>query len=642
MKKFWKLENTVSSSDAELIIEGPISSESWWGDEATPEQLREELKNFAGKPLTVSLNSGGGDVFAGLAMYNALRELDSEVTIRVDGLAASIASIIAMAGDKVIMSPGSMMMIHKPSIFAAGDEKDLQRAIELLKTVEDSIVPIYTERTSLDSDKVVEMMEAETWMTAEQAVELGFADSVAQAKKKTSEPVENLFNQKLAFSMSATKEALDDFVKQVSLSEETTQEVIEDEPVVNETTAEDEVEAVADATVTDDSTEEVEKTTEEVVVTDNATPAITNSVEEKVEMTEQETIATEQVLTPSNQAPVASVKPTMEAYLKSKDSMEAFARVLEDQAGKTSEDVRAAWGEHLAVTMGVTNPEILLPTALITEIEDAFKEGGEIWNRVTKTGADVFRAAWDTQTDVNSNDGRARGYNRADEAEKQEQVLTIADRVLRPQFIYKYITLNKEDVKNQRSTGALVRYVLTELPRRIVREVERAIVIGDGRGGSDDYKIDSFVAIKADATANNVFAETYTPAGGESRYESLLMARDLIEASGSVYLISKKGYLTSLLLEQGVNGGFLFAPGTDLGRVLGFAGVIEPDWMTEDDDNDAYLVILANYKTVGDSTIEAFTNFILKTNKQEYLQEIWAGGGLTMRKSAVAIATTES
>ena len=132
--------------------------------------------------------------------------------------------------------------------------------------------------------------------------------------------------------------------------------------------------------------------------------------------------------------------------------------------------------------MGVTNPEIFLPEALLlTQIEDAFKAGGEIWNRVTKTGVDVFKAAWDIEDDVNSEDGRGRGYNRADEENKAEQVLEFDERVLRPQFVYKYIQLNKEDIKNQRSTGALVTYVLSELPKRIVREVERAIVIGDGR-----------------------------------------------------------------------------------------------------------------------------------------------------------------
>jgi hypothetical protein len=185
--------------------------------------------------------------------------------------------------------------------------------------------------------------------------------------------------------------------------------------------------------------------------------------------------------------------------------------------------------------------------------------------------------------------------------------------------------------------------VLTELPRRIVREVERAIVIGDGRAVDSDFKITSFVSIKADATAGNVFASTYTPLDGENNYDKLLKARDEIEADGAIYVVAKKGFFSGMLLEQNANGSYLFAPGTNLADVLGFADVIEPDWMDADVDNDAYLVVFEGYKTVGDTSIEAFTNFVLKTNKQEYMQEIFVGGGLTIRKAAVAIASvTES
>jgi hypothetical protein len=130
-------------------------------------------------------------------------------------------------------------------------------------------------------------------------------------------------------------------------------------------------------------------------------------------------------------------------------------------------------------------------------------KAGEIWNLVNKTGLSVFRVTRDTVTGENS---RAAGYNRDDEATKREEQITLADRVLRPQFIYKYLTLNKEDIKENRDTGALVSYVLTELPRRIVREVERAIVIGDGRADGSDYKIASFISLKDDAADTPEFS----------------------------------------------------------------------------------------------------------------------------------------
>ena len=200
-----------------------------------------------------------------------------------------------------------------------------------------------------------------------------------------------------------------------------------------------------------------------------------NTVEEKeTNMAEsQEEVAKAQVIEPSAQATVeAAPKVTVKDYLKTDESMEEFARILNanpsDMGNGGAAKVRSLWKEHLETKAGVTNPEVFLPTPLITAIQNAFEDGGEIWNRVSKVGADMWNAAWDTEDDVNSNDGRARGYNRADAEEKAEQVLTFDDRIIRPQFVYKYITLNKEDIKEQRSTGALVTYILSELPQRIV------------------------------------------------------------------------------------------------------------------------------------------------------------------------------
>lgn len=614
MNKFWKWTNSVESSDSTLILDGPISQESWWGDEVTPSQFREELAKQKGNNLTVIINSPGGDVFAGLSIYNALREHDAEVTIRVDGLAASIASIICMAGNKIIMSPGTMMMIHKPSSIVLGNADDMEKEREILLGIEESMIPIYAERTGLSNDEISAMMDAETWMSADKAVELGFADEVAEPIKKvdTTEQVTNNFG--FAFSMAATKSSLTDLLTKVTASQEV-------EPVVDEVI--EEVEEVTEVV-------ETEEIIDENIINE------TDEVKEKeIEMTEVTDIAKSQVIAPVDQAKV-EVKASVD-YLKSKASIADFANILVENAGKDAKEVKAAWGQHL-VTMGISNPEILLPSALISSIEDAFKEGGEIWSLVSKTGLTVFRNAIDTVTGETS---RAKGHTRGDD--KGEEVITLADRTIRAQFIYKYLTLNKEDIRENRDTGALITYVLTELPRRIVREVERAIIIGDGRAAIDDYKITSFTSVSADAIAGTGYAQVYTPAVGESKYESLLKARDLITADGAVYIVSKKGYLTDLLLEQGINGGYIFAPGTDVASALGFAGKIEPDWLTDATDavHDAYLVVFNAYKTVGDNSIEAYTNFVLKTNKQEYLQEIYAGGALMSRNAAVAIATTD-
>lgn len=626
MKKFWKLANAVDSSESTLYLEGPISDITWWGDEVTPQAFRDELAKMTGNKLTVVINSGGGDVFAGLSIYNALRELDIPVTVRVDGLAASIASVIAMAGDTVVMSPGSMMMVHKPSVFAAGNTEDLEKAIEMLQTVEESIIPIYSSKTGLSGEQVKELLEAETWMSAEKAVELGFANEAIEAKKTDTEPIQNAFSGNFAFSMSATKKSLDDFVKKVALSEQA------------ETPAKDEPEAP--------SADEPEKPANDDTPEPDA-PAEQEEEEEQPNPAEKETdnmdpkdkakkIAQDQVIAPANQAEVET-KAKVTDYLKSNTSLEDFANIMAAHAGGKPEDVRSAWGEHLKTTMGITNPETLLPQPIITAIEDAFKEGGEIFNLVNKTGLDVFSVAWDT---VTGEDSRAKGHTRGDD--KGEEVITLDKRTLRPQFIYKYLTLNKEDVRENRSTGALLRYVLSELPQRIVREIERAIFIGDGRASDSDYKINSFVSIKADAAANNTFASRYVPVAGESRYEAVTKAKDKILAPGAVYLIAKKGYKSSMKLEKDADGRFLFPVGSNVADMLEVQGVIEPDWLTDanDPDNDAYLAVMKAYDTVGDNAIEAFSNFALKTNKNEYLQEIYHGGGLVKLKAAVAIAVT--
>jgi len=212
-KKFWQLKNSVDSSDSTLILEGPISSESWWGDEVTPQAFRDELKQINSNKLTVQINSTGGDVWAGISIHDALKELDAEVTVKVSGLAASIASVIAMAGDKIVMTPGSTMMIHRASMLAMGNADDMQKAIDMLETVEDGILNIYASRTGQTKDAVKDMLDAETWMSAEKAVEMGFADEVVQPKKDE-EPV-NAFTGNFAFSMSATKESLESFASKV-------------------------------------------------------------------------------------------------------------------------------------------------------------------------------------------------------------------------------------------------------------------------------------------------------------------------------------------------------------------------------------------------------------------------------------------
>ena len=162
-----------------LFLNGTIAEESWFDDDVTPQLFKDELNAGSGD-ITVWINSPGGDCVAAAQIYNMLMDYKGNVTVKVDGIAASAASVIAMAGTKVLMSPVSMMMIHNPMTVAFGDSTEMQKAIEMLASVKDSIINAYEIRTGLSRTKLSHLMDAETWMDANKAVELGFADEIMQ------------------------------------------------------------------------------------------------------------------------------------------------------------------------------------------------------------------------------------------------------------------------------------------------------------------------------------------------------------------------------------------------------------------------------------------------------------------------------
>jgi ATP-dependent Clp protease protease subunit len=179
-RKFWnwiKNQNESGEDMRTLFLNGQISDETWFGDEVTPEIFRGELN--AGKgPVSVWINSPGGDVFAAAQIYNMLMDYPYDVTVMIDGLAASAASVIAMAGTKVQMSPVAMMMIHNPATIAIGDTEEMKKAIKMLDEVKESIMNAYEIKSGLSRDKISRLMDAETWFNAKKAVELGFADEI--------------------------------------------------------------------------------------------------------------------------------------------------------------------------------------------------------------------------------------------------------------------------------------------------------------------------------------------------------------------------------------------------------------------------------------------------------------------------------
>ena len=168
-RKFWNWVRDEGEPSV-LVLNGEISDE-------TPKLFKDDLDKCQGD-IAVWINSPGGDVFAAAQIYNMLMDYPHNVTVKIDGLAASAASVIAMAGTEVQMSPVAMMMIHNPMTVAIGDSAEMQKAIAMLDEVKESIMNAYEIKTGLTRAKISHLMDAESWFNAKKAVELGFADKI--------------------------------------------------------------------------------------------------------------------------------------------------------------------------------------------------------------------------------------------------------------------------------------------------------------------------------------------------------------------------------------------------------------------------------------------------------------------------------
>lgn len=182
MKQFWNVVNNSETGENELRIDGPITMEQGFWDwlfdkpDRSATGLEKAIKSLNGKDMTVWINSNGGECFAASVIYTALKNHKGKVTVKIDGTAISAASVIAMAGDEILMSPTSVMMIHNPLTVAQGEVKDMQKAIEILTEVKESILNAYVKKTNLSREEVSAMMDSEKWMSADTAIEMGFAD----------------------------------------------------------------------------------------------------------------------------------------------------------------------------------------------------------------------------------------------------------------------------------------------------------------------------------------------------------------------------------------------------------------------------------------------------------------------------------
>lgn len=183
MKKFWNWVKDEDTGSRTLYLNGTIAEETWFEDDVTPKAFKDELNAGAGD-IVIWINSPGGDCVAASQIYTMLMDYKGNVTVKVDGIAASAASVVAMAGTTVLMAPTALMMIHNPLTVAIGDSAEMQKAIDMLSEVKESIINAYEIKSGQSRTKISHMMDAETWLNANKAVELGFADGILEDEKK--------------------------------------------------------------------------------------------------------------------------------------------------------------------------------------------------------------------------------------------------------------------------------------------------------------------------------------------------------------------------------------------------------------------------------------------------------------------------
>ncbi|HGE7088401.1 TPA: head maturation protease, ClpP-related [Klebsiella aerogenes] len=192
MPNWWEIKNSAAEDNApaELLIYGYIGE---W-DEVSSADVVKQLKTITSDTINVRINSYGGSVFTAQAILSSLKRHPANVTVYIDGIAASAATIIAMAGDKIIIPSNAMMMIHNPWTFAAGDADELRDIAEMMDKVRDSILAAYSEKTGLSNEQLIELMNDETWLSADEAVELGFADELEKAMRLSASLNDGVFS----------------------------------------------------------------------------------------------------------------------------------------------------------------------------------------------------------------------------------------------------------------------------------------------------------------------------------------------------------------------------------------------------------------------------------------------------------------
>lgn len=219
----FQFKNEVENGKHVLTLSGNVQKKYWRDDDViNAKDIRESLESVT-DDIVIKLNSPGGDVFEGIEIYNYLKDHPSNVTVEVTGVAASAATFITAGANEVIMNVGTSLMIHEASTFTWGNKSDIQKTLNALETIDESILSIYSEKTGQSNEQLEEWMNEEKWFTADEAVEFGFADSVKRDNDEpieSEESIEDIINSKVAIAMAAFSNALEKpIAKNISLVE---------------------------------------------------------------------------------------------------------------------------------------------------------------------------------------------------------------------------------------------------------------------------------------------------------------------------------------------------------------------------------------------------------------------------------------
>lgn len=337
----------------------------------------------------------------------------------------------------------------------------------------------------------------------------------------------------------------------------------------------------------------------------------------------------EQVAEESEKTVKVNRKEKSMDYLKTKESIVDFTKIL--AKGMDGADTRKAWEEHLK-TKGIVVSEdggttditdgFFLPSAVVREITSIDTDDKAIVDTFYATGFDRFKTAIDLG-DYSQEGSRAKGHKRGQT--KIEQELNLLPIEISADIIYKYLTVDKVLLRESRDTGALLKYVMYELPKRIYKEIARASVIGDGRQVSDASHIASFGAM---VNANATLTTSITIPTLADLFDGIVGTVASIRKEGRKFGICSPQTLASIRLLKDGSGAYIFRNYDEIASAFGLERIFTPDWMGDASAPLFVAYVGDAYKIVGDGNIESYENFLLSQNKEEFLMETYIGGGL--------------